>query len=42
MKDDNSQQEILIEKASGEMEPFSEAKLRRSLERVKASPVVIE
>ena len=34
--------EILITKTSGEREPFSDAKLRRSLERVKASPDVIE
>ena len=34
--------EILITKTSGEHEPFSDAKLRRSLERVKASPDVIE
>lgn len=34
--------EVLIVKASGETEPFSEEKLRRSLERVSASPIVIE
>jgi hypothetical protein len=33
---------ILIKKASGEMEPFSQTKLKRSLERVQASPVSIE
>lgn len=33
--------EILITKASGERESFSEEKLRRSLERVNASPDVI-
>ena len=33
---------MLVVKASGEVEPFSEAKLRRSLERVKASPTIIE
>ncbi|OHA64220.1 MAG: ATPase [Candidatus Wildermuthbacteria bacterium RIFCSPHIGHO2_01_FULL_48_25] len=38
----NHQKEILIVKASGEVEPFSDTKLRRSLERVKASPDVIE
>ncbi|MDO8572067.1 MAG: hypothetical protein Q7R79_05290 [bacterium] len=36
------QKEIMIVKASGEIEPFSDAKLRRSLERVKASPDAIE
>ena len=36
------QKEMLVVKASGEVEPFSEAKLRRSLERVKASPTIIE
>ena len=33
---------ILITKASGEQEPFSEAKLRRSLERVHASPTLAD
>ena len=36
------QKEVFIIKASGEREPFSEAKLVRSLEKVKASPEVIE
>ena len=34
--------QILIKKASGELEPFSEYKLRRSLERVGTLPDVIE
>src|SRR3989344_7349355 len=34
--------QILIKKASGELEPFSEHKLHRSLERVGALPDVIE
>lgn len=34
--------EVLIRKASGETEPFSEAKLRRSLERINAPSVIIE
>ncbi|EKE13388.1 MAG: hypothetical protein ACD_13C00022G0029 [uncultured bacterium] len=34
--------QILIKKASGELEPFSEDKLRRSLERVGTSPDVVE
>lgn len=34
--------EILIKKASGELEPFSENKLRRSLERVGTSSDVVE
>lgn len=33
---------MLVKKASGEVEPFSDAKLRRSLERVKASSAIIE
>ncbi|MEK7509093.1 MAG: ATP cone domain-containing protein [Patescibacteria group bacterium] len=33
---------ILITKASGEREPFSEMKLRRSLQRVGANPALIE
>ncbi len=33
---------ILITKASGEREPFSEAKLRRSLQRVQTSPALID
>ena len=33
---------ILITKASGEQEPFSEAKLRRSLQRVHTSPTLID
>ena len=37
-----TQKEILIVKASGETEPFSSAKLRRSLERSKASSSAIE
>jgi hypothetical protein len=36
------QREMLVVKASGEVEPFSDAKLRISLERVKASPATIE
>lgn len=36
------QKEMLVVKASGEVEPFSDAKLRRSLERVKASRATIE
>ncbi len=35
------QKEMLVVKASGEIEPFSDTKLRRSLERVKASPATI-
>lgn len=38
----NPQKEILITKASGETEAFSDAKLRRSLERVNASPSIID
>ena len=34
--------EIFITKASGEREPFSEAKLRRSLERAGAPPEIID
>ena len=34
--------QVFIVKASGEREPFSEAKLIRSLERVKASPTIID
>ena len=37
MTNNHHKKEILIVKASGEIEPFSDAKLRRSLERVKAS-----
>jgi hypothetical protein len=37
-----SKRSVFILKASGERELFSEAKLIRSLERVKASPVIIE
>ena len=33
---------ILITKASGETQPFSEAKLRRSLQRVHAAPALID
>lgn len=36
------QKEIYITKASGEHEPFSDTKLRRSLERVNASPDIID
>src|SRR3989344_7969030 len=42
MANNHPQKEILISKASGETEPFSDAKLRRSLERVNASIDVIE
>src|SRR3989338_10273149 len=42
MTKNNQQKEIMIVKASGEVEPFSDAKLRRSLLRVKASPDNIE
>lgn len=42
MKNNYQKKEILITKASGETEPFSDVKLRRSLARVNASPVVIE
>lgn len=42
MKNNYPKKEILITKASGETEPFSDAKLRRSLERVKVSPDAIE
>lgn len=38
----NHYKQILIKKASGKLEPFSEDKLRRSLERVKAMPDIIE
>lgn len=34
--------EIRVTKASGEREPFSEAKLRRSLQRVHASPEIVD
>lgn len=36
-----NQQNIIIEKASGEMEEFSNDKLRHSLERAKASPAIV-
>jgi len=36
------EKEIIIVKASGEKEPFSEAKLRRSLERVRVAPAIID
>lgn len=39
---DINRQKILIKKASGEMEPFSQTKLRRSLERVHTSTESIE
>ena len=42
MTKNNQQKEIMIVKASGEIEPFSDAKLRRSLLRVKVSPDDIE
>ena len=42
MTNNYHQKEIMIVKASGEVEPFSDAKLRRSLLRVKASPNTIE
>lgn len=42
MKNDHTQKEILITKASGETELFSDAKLRSSLKRVNASSEVIE
>ena len=38
----SSVKEVLIVKGSGEREPFSEAKLRRSLEKSTASPAIIE
>ena len=38
----NQEDKILIEKTSGEMEAFSRDKLRRSLERAKASPAIID
>lgn len=38
----NTHKNISIVKASGEREPFSEVKLRRSLERVHASPALID
>ncbi len=41
MRNDYPEKEILITKASGETEPFSDAKLRRSLKRVNTSPDVI-
>ena len=42
MTNDYSQKQIFITKSSGEIEPFSEVKLRRSLERVHASANIIE
>lgn len=42
MEANYSKKEILITKASGETEPFSDAKLRRSLQRVNASSAVIK
>lgn len=42
MKNNYPKDEILITKASGETEPFSEAKLRHSLKRVKASEAIVE
>ncbi|MDO8654887.1 MAG: restriction endonuclease [bacterium] len=39
---DTQQSDILVVKASGEVEPFSDAKLRRSLERAKVSREMIE
>jgi Holliday junction resolvase len=42
MKNNYPEKEILVTKASGETEPFSNAKLRRSLARAKASAEVIE
>lgn len=42
MNHDHTTKEILITKASGETEPFSDTKLRRSLERVNASLETIE
>ncbi len=36
------EKEIIIIKASGEKEPFSESKLRRSLERVRVAPSTID
>lgn len=35
-------QQVFVVKASGEREPFSETKLRRSLERVRAAPEVVD
>ncbi len=37
----NGSKQIWIQKASGELEPFSEDKLRRSLERAGASPAMV-
>src|SRR3989344_922725 len=39
---DTQQSDILVKKASGEVEPFSDAKLRNSLERAKVSREMIE
>lgn len=36
------EKEIIIVKASGEKEPFSETKLRHSLERVRVTPAIID
>ena len=38
----NTRTEIFVTKASGEQEPFSEVKLRHSLERVHASPDAVD
>jgi Holliday junction resolvase-like predicted endonuclease len=38
---DAQSRQVLIQKASGELEPFSEDKLRRSLKRAGASPAII-
>jgi Holliday junction resolvase-like predicted endonuclease len=38
----NQEKDILITKASGEKEPFSETKLRRSLERIRVAPAIID
>jgi Holliday junction resolvase-like predicted endonuclease len=40
--DNKQNQEIMIVKASGEKEPFSETKLRRSLQRVRVTPAMID
>lgn len=42
MKNNYHKKGILVTKASGETEPFSDAKLRRSLKRVNAPSIVVE
>lgn len=39
---ENAGKQVFIVKRSGEREPFSEAKLRRSLEKARASPAMID